>query len=121
MLDALDGGARGGPAGRLATRDVPVVAYGTDTLGAVVGPRLGCGVWNGSTQELDLAALRRARRRPGMGTLLARNRFELYADTYAATKVHEANTLDSVDKPERSTLLEAHRRVITRLTEEGLI
>jgi hypothetical protein len=44
-------------ASRLATQDVPVVAYGTDTLGAVVGPRLGCGVWNGSTQGLDLAAL----------------------------------------------------------------
>jgi DNA-binding SARP family transcriptional activator/ABC-type transport system substrate-binding protein len=44
-------------ASRLATQDVPVVVYGTDTLGAVVGPRLGCGVWNGSTQGLDLAAL----------------------------------------------------------------
>src|SRR5207253_6877339 len=44
-------------ASRLATRDVPVVAYGSDTLGAVVGPRLGCEVWSGSTQGLDLAAL----------------------------------------------------------------
>ena len=44
-------------ASRLATEDVPVIAYGTDTLGAVIGPRLGCGVRNGSTQGLDLAAL----------------------------------------------------------------
>ncbi len=43
-------------AARLATRAVPVVAYGSGALAAVVGPRLGCGVWNG-TQGLDLAAL----------------------------------------------------------------
>jgi hypothetical protein len=44
-------------ANRLASRDVPVVAYGTEALGAVIGPRLGCRVWNGIDQGLDLAAL----------------------------------------------------------------
>jgi peptide/nickel transport system substrate-binding protein len=41
----------------LASRDVPVVAFGTKALGTVVGPRLGCRVWNGVDSGLDLAAL----------------------------------------------------------------
>ena len=44
-------------AARLATRDLPVVAYGTPTVGAVLGPRLGCRTWNGVDPGLDLAAL----------------------------------------------------------------
>jgi len=44
-------------AARLAVRDVPVVAYGTPTIGAVLGPRLGCQTWNGVDPGLDLAAL----------------------------------------------------------------
>jgi hypothetical protein len=44
-------------ASRLATREVPVVAYGTPTIGAVLGDRLGCRVWNGVDAGLDLAAL----------------------------------------------------------------
>ena len=44
-------------ASRLATREVPVVAYGTPTFGAVLGNRLGCRVWNGVDAGLDLAAL----------------------------------------------------------------
>ena len=42
---------------RLAVRDVPVVPYGTPTIGAVLGPRLGCRVWNGVDSAPDLAAL----------------------------------------------------------------
>ena len=44
-------------ANRQASRGVPVVSYGTEALGAVIGPRLGCRVWNGTDQGLDLAAL----------------------------------------------------------------
>jgi len=44
-------------AARLATRDVPVVAFGTRAVGSLVGPRLGCRVWNGVDSGLDLAAL----------------------------------------------------------------
>jgi len=44
-------------ASRLATREVPVVAYGTPTIGALLGDRLGCRVWNGVDAGLDLAAL----------------------------------------------------------------
>jgi len=44
-------------AGRLASGDAPVVPYGTPTIGAVLGPDLGCRVWNGVDAGLDLAAL----------------------------------------------------------------
>ena len=41
----------------LAVRYVPVVPYGTPTIGAVLGPRLGCRVWTASTRP-DLVGLR---------------------------------------------------------------
>jgi DNA-binding SARP family transcriptional activator len=44
-------------ASRLATRDVPVIAYGAPTLGTLAGPRLGCRIWNGVDQGFDLASL----------------------------------------------------------------
>ena len=43
--------------------------------------------------EIDLAALRRARRTPEMGNLLPRQRFELYASSYARTSVYPPNTV----------------------------
>ena len=60
-LNRLGGSARDRAAirlaSRLARREVPVVAYGTPTLGAVLGDGLGCRVWNGVDAGLDLAAL----------------------------------------------------------------
>jgi len=60
-LDHLTGAARDraavGLASRLATRDAPVVAFGTRELGVVLGRRLGCRVWNGVDAGLDLATL----------------------------------------------------------------
>jgi DNA-binding SARP family transcriptional activator/DNA-binding beta-propeller fold protein YncE len=60
-LRALTGTARDDAAQalafRLTTRDVPVIAYGAPTVGTVVGPRLGCRIWNGVDQGFDLAGL----------------------------------------------------------------
>ena len=70
--------------------------------------------------EIDLAALRRARSRPGMSNLLARNRFDLYAQTYATT-VHEPNGLAGDGAPERSYFMDAHRAAIARLQELGIV
>lgn len=60
-LSRLTGAARDRAAVQLATRlarrDVPVVPYGTPTIGAVLGSGLGCRVWNGVDAGLDLAAL----------------------------------------------------------------
>ncbi len=43
--------------------------------------------------EIDLGAVRRARRRPGMENLLSRQRFELYAESYREHSFHPPNTL----------------------------
>ncbi len=75
--------------------------------------------------EIDLEALRRHRRRPGMGNLLARQRLELFAPVYGGAPVHPANTLlDSSGRPttpERSHFATIQREVIERLARLGLV
>jgi DNA-binding SARP family transcriptional activator len=60
-LDTLSGSRRQEAALRLARRlqrtDVPVIAYGADAIGTLLGPRLGCRAWNGIDAGPDLAAL----------------------------------------------------------------
>ena len=60
-LDTLSGGRRERVARRLAQRlqqtDVPVIAYGADTIGTLLGQRLDCRSWNGIDAGPDLAAL----------------------------------------------------------------
>lgn len=70
--------------------------------------------------EIDLTALRRARTRPGMGNLLARNRFDLYERTFVAT-VHEPNGLGMGDAPDRAYFMDAHRKAIARLRDLGIV
>jgi len=65
--------------------------------------------------EIDLAASRRARQRPGMDNLLSRNRFELYAETYARTTIHAANGFADGSVPDREAFLRAQRDAIGRL------
>lgn len=67
--------------------------------------------------EIDLDALRRARSRPGMDNLASRNRFELYAQTYATTHIHTADTLKGVSQPTREHFIAAQRDAIARLHE----
>lgn len=74
-----------------------------------------------ASAEVDLAALRRARRRPGMANLLSRNRFDLYASTYSAARFHEANGLSDGRAPDRAYFLGVQRAVIERLSKAGLI
>jgi predicted amidohydrolase len=75
--------------------------------------------------EIDLDALRRYRRRPGMGNLLSRQRLELFAPVYAGSPVYPANSLldpaGRVITPERSHFLATQRAVIERLTRLGLV
>jgi predicted amidohydrolase len=70
--------------------------------------------------EIDVEALRRYRRQEGLQNLVARQRFELYAPMYAAHVFHPA---DQFPEPirRREELLEAHRRTIGRLVEQGVI
>jgi predicted amidohydrolase len=75
--------------------------------------------------EIDLAALRRYRLRPGMGNLLARQRLELFAPVYGGAPVHPANGLLGSDGrffvPERSFFASVQRKVIERLQAAGLV
>ena len=72
---------------------------------------------------LDLGALRRARRAPGMTNMLARQRLELFAATYAGSS-QAADTMiadDEVVTPGRDHFRRAHDATIARLDAAGLI
>jgi len=70
--------------------------------------------------EIDLAALRRYRRRPGMMNLLVRQRFELYANSYSTTSFHPPNTI-AAGTANRSLFKKTQEETIQRLEEAGLI
>jgi predicted amidohydrolase len=74
--------------------------------------------------DVDLAALRAHRRKPGMINYLARQRTELFAPVYAAAKVQAANGLldgDKVRVPERDYFSRVQAETIERLARDGLI
>lgn len=74
--------------------------------------------------DIDLHALRSARRKPGMTNYLARQRTELFAPVYANAKVQRADSLiedGEVKIPERDHFRRVHDEVIARLDKEGLI
>jgi predicted amidohydrolase len=70
--------------------------------------------------EIDLAALRRHRRRPGMANMLSRQRFELYAESYANHSFYPPNTLEK-SEADRSHFVETQKTVIEKLSSEGVI
>jgi len=78
-----------------------------------------------ASAEIDLNALRRARREPGMNNYLSRQRFDAFASSYASHVVQPANALlnsdGSLKKPKRAHFAEAQARIIKRLTKAGLI
>jgi predicted amidohydrolase len=70
--------------------------------------------------EIDLAALRRERRRPGLNNLLSRQRFELYAESYSQSHFYPANTM--LDREvDRKHFLQTQQASIKRLTDLGII
>ncbi len=73
--------------------------------------------------EIDIAALRARRRQPGMTNMLARQRLELFAATYAGT-VQPADGLlrdGVVTVPDRDYFRSTQEAVIERLAKEGVI
>lgn len=70
--------------------------------------------------EIDLAALRRERARPGMGNTLARIKAALWAAEYARHDVERPNGLDGA-APERSWFRARQEDVIARLRNAGVI
>ncbi len=70
--------------------------------------------------EIDLAALRRYRRRPGLNNLLSRQRFELYAASYAQSHFYPANTM-LTKEVDRKHFLQTQQAAIERLADLGVI
>ncbi|MHC5732872.1 MAG: nitrilase-related carbon-nitrogen hydrolase, partial [Nostoc sp.] len=59
----------------------------------IVLAETGAGESMAAFAEIDLVALRRDRRRPGLNNLLSRQRFELYAESYRQSHFYPANTM----------------------------
>ncbi|MBW4563098.1 MAG: nitrilase [Mojavia pulchra JT2-VF2] len=70
--------------------------------------------------EIDLAALRRDRRRPGLNNLLSRQRFELYADSYRQSHFYPANTMLETEV-DRKHFIQTQQATIERLAKLGVI
>ena len=68
--------------------------------------------------EIDIEALRRARSKPAMGNMLARQRLELFRGVYGGDAVYPANTLSGGDGacPDRAFHMENLREAIRRLS-----
>jgi predicted amidohydrolase len=86
---------------------------GTLLAQAMQGPSMA------ANAELDLAALRAFRRRVAMDNMLARQRFEVYAPTYAGRAIHPANSFTGV--PDRGDFRRVQQSVIDRLVADGVI
>jgi predicted amidohydrolase len=74
--------------------------------------------------DIDLAALRAARRKPGMTNMLSRQRTALYASTYANETHQHANSLldkGAVRIPDRDHFYRVNQETIERLAKDGLI
>jgi predicted amidohydrolase len=75
--------------------------------------------------QIDPEALRRYRRRPGMGNLLSRQRFELFAESYAKHSFHPPNTLLDDDSktiiPDRAQFARVQMETIERLVDKEVI
>jgi predicted amidohydrolase len=68
---------------------------------------------------VDLPALRRCRRRPGLENTLADQRFDLYAESYRDHEIYPANVLR--DGPvERERFVGTQREAIDRLVDKGV-
>ncbi len=70
--------------------------------------------------EVDLVALRRYRRQPGLGNLLSRQRFQAYADSYSQSQFYPSNTMLE-GAIERKHFIQTQLATIERLAELGVI
>jgi predicted amidohydrolase len=74
--------------------------------------------------DIDLSALRAARRKPGMTNFLSRQRTALFAQAYAGETHQRANSLldsDTMTIPERDYFQRVSEETIARLAKDGLI
>lgn len=74
--------------------------------------------------DIDLRALRAARRKPAMTNFIARQRLELFAAVYGGDSPQKADGLiedNAVRSPDRDYFLRAQEQTIERLIKDGLI
>ncbi|WOE75371.1 nitrilase-related carbon-nitrogen hydrolase [Alterisphingorhabdus coralli] len=74
--------------------------------------------------DIDLNALRTARRKPAMTNFLARQRLELFADVYQQESPQKADSLiqnNEIIVPDRDYFLRIQEQTIERLIKDGLI
>lgn len=74
--------------------------------------------------DIDIAALRQARRKPGMTNYLSRQRTELFAQVYAAGSHQRANALiegGAVKVPDRDHFNRVQAETLERMAKDGLI
>lgn len=70
--------------------------------------------------EIDLAALRRYRRQPGLSNLLSRQRFDAYVESYQSAEFYPRNTM-SKGAIERKHFIQTQLATIANLAERGVI
>ncbi|MEQ8517223.1 MAG: nitrilase-related carbon-nitrogen hydrolase [Chromatocurvus sp.] len=95
-----------------------VVDYKGQVLAEAAGGESMCG-----NAEVDIDALRRTRRRPAMTNMLARQRLDLFAPTYAEG-VYPANNMlveGDIRVPDRSHFMATQQAVIDGLVARGII
>lgn len=93
-----------------------VVDYQGAILGEAASGESMCG-----HGEVDIAALRRTRRKAGMTNTLARQRLELFASVYGGQQVYPANSLAGVDQIDRSHFQDTLQQTIDSLAQRGII
>jgi hypothetical protein len=82
--------------------------------------RAGGGESMTANAQIDLCALRRNRRRPGMENMLSRQRLALYAETYAMGGFYPPNTLEK-GEISKKVFLDTQMATIRRLEENEII
>ena len=90
-----------------------------DYRGIIIA-QTGAGESMAAFAEIDLATLRRDRRRPGLNNLLSRQRFELYAQSYSQSHFYPANTMLE-GEVERKHFIQTQQKTIARLAKLGII
>ncbi len=86
----------------------------------IVLAETGAGESMAAFAEIDLVALRRDRRRPGLNNLLSRQRFELYAESYHQSHFYPANTMLE-GEVDRKHFLQTQQATIEQLAKLGII
>ena len=101
----------------------PMPGNSTGGGSTIIDPRglvlaeAGTGESIGANADIDLTSLRAFRQRPAIGNVLARQRFELYAESYARHTIFPPNTLLS-ELADRNHFMKTQQASIDKLKKE---